>query len=237
MPILEARQLGKRFGEVVALEGLDLAVDAGEVLCLLGANGAGKSTTLGLFLGFLAPTTGLALVDGVVVHEQPEVTRQALGYLPEVVHLYPHLTAVETLRFFRDLAGHPAGTADMSDTLLRAGLEARAHHARVATFSKGMRQKLALAIALQKQARAYLLDEPLSGLDPQAANELVTALRQLAQSGAAVVVVTHDIFRAQQMATRIGIMRQGRLCQLLDARSLDAPQVEALYHQHLRDLP
>lgn len=237
MPLLQALQLGRRFGEVVALEALDLQVDAGEVLCLLGANGAGKTTTLNLFLGFLAPTSGEARVEGVSVNTQPQATRQHLGYLPEVVQLYPHLSGIETLQFFRDLAGLPRHADELPGLLLQTGLPADAHHARVATYSKGMRQKLALAIALQKRARAYLLDEPLSGLDPQAANELVTVVKQLAANGAAVVVVTHDIFRAQQMATRIGIMRRGRLCQLLDARQLDAPELEAIYIRHLRDLP
>lgn len=234
--VLEACGLSKNYGTATALSDLDLAVSAGEVVCLLGANGAGKSTTLNLFLGFLAPSAGEARVCGRVVHEDVSVARAKLGYLPEVVQLSPLLTGIETLHYFNDLS-RPASLTDAAAgaALSRVGLPAAAHGQRVGEYSKGMRQKLGLAIALAKDARAFLLDEPLSGLDPKAANELVALLRSMADGGMAVLAVTHDIFRAQQMANRIGIMRQGQLVDLVSASSMTAQEIEALYAHHLRD--
>lgn len=237
MSLLEAEDLGRRYGDTIALEALNLAVDAGEVVCLLGANGAGKTTTLNLFLGLLAPTSGQALVDGCAVHEDPQAARAVLGYLPEIVQLYPTLTGTETLRYFHDLAGRARLEPEaLSNQLRDVGLQSDAHERRVATYSKGMRQKLGLAIALSKGARALLLDEPWSGLDPKAANELVALVRRLAGEGSAVLAVTHDIFRAQQVADRIGIMRQGRLVDTVDPRTMSARQIEELYVHHLRDV-
>lgn len=235
--MLETRALCKRYGDQVALDALDLKVDSGEVVCLLGANGAGKTTTLNLLLGFLAPTSGEARVDEVVVQSDPQAARARLGYLPEVVQLYPLLSGLETLRYFADLSGRPRPADDELHRMLsQVGLQRDAHGRRVAGYSKGMRQKLGLAIALSKGARALLLDEPLSGLDPKAANELVALVRRLAADGHAVLAVTHDIFRAQQMADRIGIMRQGRLVDMLDPRAMSAAEIEALYVHHLRDV-
>ncbi len=237
MPVLKATDLGKRYGDIVALDGLNLAVEAGQVVCLLGANGAGKTTTLNLFLGFLQPTAGEARVAGRIVHDDPAGARAVLGYLPEVVQLYPLLSGIETLRYFNDLSGQPVLLpADATAALQRVGLPQAAHASRVGTYSKGMRQKLGLAVALAKGAQALLLDEPLSGLDPKAANELVALVRSLAADGTAVLVVTHDIFRAQQMADRIGIMRLGQLSELLDAATIDARGLEDLYIHHLRDV-
>lgn len=236
MPLLQTVDLGKRYGDVVALEGLNLSVAPGEVFCLLGANGAGKTTVLNLLLGFLKPSSGQARIDGRNVHDDPQAARAQLGYLPEVVQLYPTLTGLETLRYFNDLAQRPhLADAAVRDTLIRVGLPQSAHARRVEGYSKGMRQKLGLAVALSKGARALLLDEPLSGLDPKAANELVALTRNLAADGAAVLAVTHDIFRAQQMADRIGIMRQGHLVDTVDSRAMSAQEIENLYIHHLRD--
>ncbi|MDO4709353.1 MAG: ABC transporter ATP-binding protein [Pseudomonadota bacterium] len=237
MPLISTHGLGKRYGQQIALEALDLSVDAGEVVCLLGANGAGKTTTLNLLLGFLAPSSGEARIDGHNVHQDPEAARALLGYLPEVVQLYPLLTGLETLRYFIDLSERPCpGQAELQAMLERVGLQRDAHGRAVGQYSKGMRQKLGLAIALSKGARALLLDEPLSGLDPKAANELVALVRALAVEGHAILAVTHDIFRAQQMADRIGIMRQGRLVEMLNPANMSASEIEALYVHHLRDL-
>ena len=237
MPLLETRALTRRYGHHIALDQLDLVVAAGETVCLLGANGAGKTTTLNLLLGFLAPSSGEARVDGRVVHADPQAARAQLGYLPEVVQLSPGLSGLETLRYFAELSGRPRpGNDDLHAMLDRVGLQRDAHARRVSGYSKGMRQKLGLAIALSKGARALLLDEPLSGLDPKAANELVALVRALAADGHAILAVTHDIFRAQQMADRIGIMRQGRLVDMVDPRTMSAAEIEALYVHHLRDV-
>ncbi|WP_207759310.1 ABC transporter ATP-binding protein [Sandarakinorhabdus cyanobacteriorum] len=233
--VLEARGLTKRYGAALALDGLNLAVAAGETLCLLGANGAGKTTTLNLFLGFTAPTAGAALVDGLVVAEDPAAARARLGYVAEVVSLYPSLSGAENLAFFAGLAGVAVDPARRDAILARLRFPADAILRPAGTYSKGMRQKLGLAIALMKEARVILLDEPLSGLDPAAANDLVGVLRETAAGGVALLISTHDIFRAKEVASRIGIMRHGRLVAMIDPASLSAGELEHMYLTHMAE--
>jgi ABC-2 type transport system ATP-binding protein len=233
--LLEARALTKRYGEVLALDHLDFSVVAGETLCLLGANGAGKTTTLNLFLGFAAPTSGQALVAGHDVAASPVAARQALGYVAEVVSLYPTLSGAENLAFFAGLAGRPVDPVGRDAILDRLRFPVGAIDRPAGTYSKGMRQKLGLAIALMKGAQAILLDEPLSGLDPAAANDLVAVLRETAAGGTALLVSTHDIFRAKDVATRIGIMRHGRMVDSIDPASLSGPELEHLYLTHMAE--
>lgn len=233
--LLEARALTKRYGDVVALDRLDLSVGPSEVVCLLGANGAGKTTTLNLFLGFTAPTSGQALVDGRDVAADPAAARAALGYVAEVVALYPLLTGAENLNFFSELAGKRIDPTARDTVLARLRFPDGAIERRANTYSKGMRQKLGLAIALLKGARAILLDEPLSGLDPAVANDLVEVLRDAAAGGTALLVSTHDIFRAKDVANRIGIMRHGRLVDTVDPAALSGRELEQLYLTHMAE--
>lgn len=227
------QQVGKRFDNQVALASLDLQVGTGEVYALLGANGAGKSTTLNLLLGFLRADSGSVRVDGIDPASAPGEARARIAYLPEQVALYPTLSGAENLGYFAALAGHPLQTGELGELLSRAGLPAEAHDRPLAGYSKGMRQKVGIAIALAKQAKVLLLDEPLSGLDPAAANEVTRLLRQVADGGVAVLLATHDLFRARQVADRVGILRRGEKRAELDARSLDGAQLEALYLQHM----
>jgi len=235
-PILEARQLSKRFGAAVALDALDLSVHAGEIVCLLGANGAGKTTTLNLFLGFLQPDGGSACVLGQPVAGNPAAARASLGYVAEIVSLYPRLTGAENLAFFHELCGKPPLVQERRDALLAAlDFPLHAIDRPVGTYSKGMRQKLGLAIAVAKEAHAILLDEPLSGLDPKAANDLVVVLRKLADTGVAMLVSTHDIFRAKELADCICIMAHGRLLEKIQPDALSAMDLEQLYLRHMAD--
>ena len=232
--MLKADKLSKCYGSRLALDHLDLSVGAGEIHCLLGANGAGKSTTIHLFLGFLEPTSGAAYVNGREVAANLAAVRADLAYVPEQVNLYPMLTGLENLVYFTRLAGHPVGrTAGLRDLFDQVGLDRTAADLRVAQYSKGMRQKVGLAIALAKGARALLLDEPLSGLDPQAANEFCVLLRRLADGGSAVLMATHDLFRAKQIGDRIGIMKAGRLVEHLDASEPSHAQLERIYLDHM----
>ena len=235
--MLEVTGVCKRFDGRLVLDDVSLRVDAGEVVCLLGANGAGKTTTLNVLLGFLAVDAGEVRIAGQSAPRELARARQRLGYVPEVVQLYPTLDALETLEYFADMADVPRPDAATAASLLsRVGLQASAHGQRVATYSKGMRQKLALALALVKQAQALLLDEPLSGLDPQAANDFVADMREAASAGMAVLMVTHDVLRAAQVADRIGIMRGGKLIAMLDAREMSGADLERIYIEHLRDV-
>jgi len=234
--MLKAQNLGRRFGDAWALRDLDLHVAPGEIQCLLGANGAGKTTTMNLFLGFLEPSCGVALVDGKEVARDPHAARAQLAYVPEQVSLYPTLSGLENLAYFTRLAGKIGSDPQRLEMLLdRVELPRSAVRLRVERYSKGMRQKVGLAIALAKDARALLLDEPLSGLDPHAANEFCALLRKLAGAGVAVLMATHDLFRAREIASRIGIMRSGRLLDNLVNDGISSSELERIYLARMRD--
>jgi len=215
---------------------LNLNVANGEIVCMLGANGAGKTTTINLFLGFLEPSGGNALVNGVNVQSDKTAARKHLGYVPEQVALYPSLSGLENLEFFMRLSA----AADISERNLRSlldkvGLDQAAATRRVQDYSKGMRQKVGLAIALGKNAQALLLDEPLSGLDPKAANEFCSLLRVLANEGKAVLMATHDLFRAREISDKIVIMKSGKMVASLASSALDNASLEKIYLQHMHD--
>jgi ABC-2 type transport system ATP-binding protein len=234
--VLEAKGLSKSFGGVKALASLDLSVSAGDIICLLGANGAGKTTTINLFLGFLEPSSGEALVDGQNVQADPNAARRKLGYVAEMVALYPSLSGAENIAFFHALSGQPPLKPDARDAILRRlGFPVEAVKRPVQTYSKGMRQKIGIAISVAKGAKALLLDEPLSGLDPASANDLVQVLKQIAADGVALLISTHDIFRAAEIATRIGVMRHGELVEWLDPKALSAKEIETLYLAHMAE--
>lgn len=233
--MLNLQRLSKRFGAHWALQDLDLRVGAGEIQCLLGANGAGKTTTLNLVLGFLAPTSGAAYVNGIEVAGNATRIRAQLAFVPEQVSLYPLLTGLENLVYFTRLSGrYDVSREQLQRYLDQVGLERNAIDERVEHYSKGMRQKVALAIALAKGARALLLDEPLSGLDPKAANEFCALVRELAQDGAAVLMATHDLFRAKELGGRLGIMRAGRLLANLAAADVSHAQLDQIYLDCMR---
>ena len=189
--MLEARALTVRYGDRLVLDGVDFAVSDGEVVALLGANGAGKSTTMRCFLDFVRPTAGAALVDGIDVAREPLRAKARLAYVPDTVMVYDALTGRQNLVFFAGLGSVRLDAATARARLEGAGLPADAADRRVAEFSKGMRQKLGIAIATARGARNLLLDEPTSGLDPESARELMTAVARLRDDGAAVLMATH----------------------------------------------
>jgi ABC-2 type transport system ATP-binding protein len=233
--MLECRQLSKQFQGRLALDALDLQVKGGEVFCLLGANGAGKTTTINLLLGFHVPTSGSVRVDGIDPAAFPLTARQRLAYIPEQVNLYPLLTGLENLAYFTQLARNARySRPELLDYFTQAGLSAEDADRRVAEYSKGMRQKVGIAIALAKQAKALLLDEPLSGLDPKAANEFSTLLLQLRDKGTAVLLATHDLLRARDVGTRVGIMRGGKLLDVRDPTRLTPSELEQVYLDLMR---
>jgi ABC-2 type transport system ATP-binding protein len=221
--------LVKHFGGHRALDGVSFNVAPGELFALLGPNGAGKSTTLACLLGFERPDQGKALIDGIDVAQDGATARTRVAYIPEQVSLYEAFSGVENVAYFAALAGHRASSRDIASLLSRVGLQAEAHHRRTATYSKGMRQKVGIAIALAKQARALLLDEPTSGLDPGAAHEFAQALATLRGDGVAVLMATHDLFRTLQDATTVGIMCEGRLVVQHRGASLSQEALERTY--------
>jgi len=231
--MLEAIDLTKTYGGHDALKGLSLTVSPGDIYCLLGANGAGKTTTINLFLNFIDPTSGSALVCGIDAAKQPLETKKSLAYIPEQVMLYGNLSAIENLRYFARLGGRNYSDTEYREFLRRVGLQEQAIAQRVKEFSKGMRQKVGVAIALAKQAKALLLDEPTSGLDPKASNEFSELLLQLRDDGASILMATHDLFRAKETGTRIGIMREGRLVRELSTTEVSHADVERIYLEHM----
>lgn len=232
--MLQAKSLSKAYGSHVALHPLDLEVRSGEVLCLLGANGAGKTTTLNLLLGFLEPTAGAAYVDGIEVAKDPAGARARLAYVPEVAALYPHLSSRENFHYFVRLSGAERDPREAESLLAKVGFPTEALDRRAGALSKGMRQKVVLAIALARGAKALLLDEPLSGLDPSAANDFVRTLRAASDEGVAVFMATHDVFRAKDCATRVGILKSGRLAGMLETAGLAGAEIERIYLEHMR---
>lgn len=234
--MLQASGLTKRYNGFTALDGLDLTIEPGEIYCLLGANGAGKTTTINLFLNFIPPTAGSARIKGLDVTEHPLETKRLLAYIPETVMLYRNLSGLENLSYFSALAGHDHySRAELLGFLAEAGLAAEAAGRRVSGYSKGMRQKVGIAIARAKQAEALLLDEPTSGLDPKAANEFSNLLRRMSDAGVAVLMATHDLFHAKESGRRVGIMKHGRLVETLWTRDIGHAELEQIYLKHMHD--
>lgn len=227
--MLEAIRLTKRYHDNTALDALSLKVEAGEVYCLLGANGAGKTTTIHLFMNFIAPTSGQALVNGLNAVKQSQKVKEHIAYIPENLQLYPNLSGLENLRFFVGLNKELPSKALLEGLLLSVGLQKDAIHRRVSKYSKGMRQKVGIAIAQAKQAENLLLDEPTSGLDPQASNDFARLIGEMRDQGVAILMATHDLFRAKASGTHIGIMRAGRLVHSMKSEEISLMDLEKLY--------
>jgi ABC-2 type transport system ATP-binding protein len=231
--MLQAKQLTKNYNGYSALKSVSFTVNPGDIFCLLGANGAGKTTTINLFLNFIQPTGGQALINGLDVSSHALETKRQLAYIPESLMLYPNLSGLENLAYFSGLSGHKHTGDELSNLLTEAGLEADAHAKRVSVYSKGMRQKVGVAIALAKNAQVLLLDEPTSGLDPKASNEFSELLAKLKQRGVATLMATHDLFRAKETGTHVGIMKEGELIDLLTTDQINHADLEKLYLKHM----
>lgn len=229
--MLQAISLSKNYQSHQALNQLDLTVKQGEVFCLLGQNGAGKTTTINLFLGFILPSSGKILVNNEEIIATSDQRRKHIAYIPEVVMLYGNLTALENLDHFSKLAGFNYSSHSLVEFLNECGLQNEAHNKHLSGFSKGMRQKVGIAIALAKDAKIFLMDEPTSGLDPKATEEFTQLVKKLAGEGKSILMATHDIFNAVNVATNIGIMRQGKLVHTIKASEITAADLQKLYLQ------
>ncbi|MEM7728589.1 MAG: ABC transporter ATP-binding protein [Pseudomonadota bacterium] len=214
------------------LHGIGFEVPAGSVYALLGGNGAGKSTTLLTLLGFLKPSGGSARVLGRDVSRDIAAVRESIAYLPEAATLYPHLSAYENLGYFLDLAGIDPDRSAIDAALDRVALQSDARGRPMETYSKGMRQKVAIALALLREAPILLLDEPTSGLDPVAIDEFNALVRSLSEEGRTVLMVTHDVYGACQVADRIGLLRRGHMVGQFEAQDgapIDTDTVRAAF--------
>ena len=214
------------------LRGISFAVEPGSVYALLGGNGAGKSTTLLTLLGFLSPDNGTAKVLDTNIQKDVNRLRQQMAYLPEAATLYPHLNAYENLGYFLDLAGKATTRADLDRVLDEVALQSDARSKHMENYSKGMRQKVAIALAILRETPVLLLDEPTSGLDPIAIDEFNALVRTLAKQGKTILMVTHDVYGACQVADRIGLLRHGHLVGSFDAEAgkrIDTKRVHAAF--------
>jgi ABC-2 type transport system ATP-binding protein len=205
--MIHAEGLTRRFGERIAVENLSLEIGEGEVFGFLGPNGAGKTTTVRMLAGLLAPTAGRATVAGVDVRRDPQRVRALVGILTEHPGLYEKLSAWHNLKFYADLHDLPNWEAQIEKYLNLLGLWERRFEP-VGTFSKGMKQKLAIARALLHEPTVLFLDEPTSGLDPESAKTVRDFIAQLASQKRTILLCTHNLYEAEQLCTRIGLIKQ-----------------------------
>jgi len=208
-PLIVAHGVRKHYGTIRAVDGVDLDIRSGELFGLIGHNGAGKSTLFKMMLGLIPPTTGDIRIGGALVTGRDfRAVRRTVGYLPENVVLYDNLTGLETLWLFAKLKGAPP--AEAAPTLERVGL-AHAAKRRVREYSKGMRQRLGFAQALLGKPRILFLDEPTTGLDPEAIRSFYATLRQLRSEGVTTVITSHILAEIQERVDRIAIMTAGKV--------------------------
>jgi ABC-2 type transport system ATP-binding protein len=237
-PMMETCNLTKVYEDgVKAVDDVSFQIHPGEIYTMLGGNGAGKTTTINLFLNLIDPTEGEARVNGIPTHRQPLEAKALMAFVSENVMLYPGFTAIQNLDYFARLGGKTQyKRKDYEDVLMRVGLEEKSHNRRLKGFSKGMRQKCGIAIAILKDAPAILLDEPTSGLDPKAGLEFINLLRTLRGEGKAILMSTHDIFRAKEIADTVGIMDAGRLIMQKKKEELEGADLEELYVKYMGGL-
>ena len=212
-PIIVTKGLSRRFDNQIAVDSLDLCVERGTVFGFLGPNGAGKTTTVRLLNGLLKPSDGQATVLGLDLATDADTIRRQTGVLTETPSLYEALTARQNLRFFGDLYGVDEGQLSkrVDAVLHEFGLADRADD-RVGSYSKGMRQRLALCRALLHEPELVFLDEPTAALDPAAARMVTKVIQQLSQQqGRTVFLCTHNLGEAQRLCDQVGLINQGRL--------------------------
>lgn len=233
--MIQAVDLTKRYEDgLLALDHLNLEIKQGEIYCLLGANGSGKTTVINLFFNFIEPTSGTARINGYDCTREPLKAKKCAAYVPENVMLYGNFSARQNLDFFAKLTGRDGLKKEDCHMVMReVGLPEWSFEKRVKTFSKGMRQKLGIAIAILKQAPALILDEPTSGLDPKAAADFIELLFKLRSEGNAILISTHDIFRAKEMADVVGVLKDGVLITEKTREDVEHEDLEKWYLKYM----
>lgn len=227
--MLNIENIHKTYQDNIALTNLNINIEKGQLYALLGQNGAGKTTTINCCLGFTKPDEGRVLVNNYDPALNYKLARESLAYIPENVNLYGELSGLENLSYFSELTGAKHSESELIRYLERSGLQREAINRRLKGYSKGMRQKVGIAIALAKQAKILLLDEPTSGLDPRASYDFSELLKELIDDGMAILMATHDLFRARDVATHIGVMREGELRAELNPAEISLEELEHIY--------
>ena len=240
--MIETAGLTKQFDDFVAVNSIDLSVREGEVLALLGPNGAGKTTTVRMLAAILKPTAGWARVAGCDTVHDARLVRQMIGLLTEFPGLYLRMRGLEYLDFFGQLQGlTPSQRVERSEYLLKRFELWEARNQRTGEYSKGMRQKLALVRAMLHDPQVLFLDEPTSAMDPHSARLVRDAIIELRRDQRTIVLCTHNLNEAEQLADRIAIIRRGRIVALgtpgeLKSRLLGDPVLELRLAQSLDGL-
>ena len=213
--VIDVQGLTKRYGRAAAVDDISFTVGKGEIFGLLGPNGAGKTTTILMMLGLTDVTAGHVSVMGHDPVREPLQVKRLVGYLPDTVGFYDHMTAVDNLRYTAALIGIPDGERDkrIAAALERVGLN-DVGQKRVGAYSRGMRQRLGLAEILMKDVAIAILDEPTSGLDPHATAELLDMIRTLKRDGVAVLVSSHLLERVQSICDRVALFNSGKIALL-----------------------
>lgn len=210
--VIGAHELGKKYGHVVAVDGLDLQVSKGEVFGFLGPNGAGKTTTIKMLMGMLAPSTGKAEISGMDCFTDRVAVKRVVGYLPDVPVFYDYLRGREILRFIGQMHGIERAELErrQNELMERLGL-AEASEEYAINYSMGMRKKLGLACALVHDPPVLILDEPTNGLDPRASRQIQELIRESAAGGRTIFLSTHLLHMAERLCHRVGIIDRGKL--------------------------
>jgi ABC-2 type transport system ATP-binding protein len=214
-PVITARGLTKRYGEAVVVDAVDFDILKGETFGLLGPNGAGKTTTILMMLGLTEVSAGTVRVAGHDPVREPLAVKRRVGYLPDAVGFYDNMTATENLAYTARLMGFGRDIREqrIADALGRVRLSDVAHK-RVATFSRGMRQRLGLAELVMKGAEIAILDEPTSGLDPQSTHEFLDMIAGLKREGVTVLITSHLLDQVQRLCDRVALFQRGRILML-----------------------
>jgi len=234
--MLKITNLSKKYEDgLLALDNLNLEIREGQIFTLLGANGAGKSTTINLICGFIQPSYGDVVVDGISLKENPLMLRSKIAYLSENVMLYDNFTGYQNLKFFSELAHKKPLKSELEQILDNVGLQREYIHKNISKYSKGMRQKVGIAVALVKDTPLLLFDEPFSGLDPKAAHDLETTLFLLRDKGKTVFLSTHEIFRAKMMSDVTGIMKDGKLVLFKTKKELEQLDLNKIYLDYMEN--
>ena len=212
---VDLKNVVKHYGEILAVDHVNLTLTSGEIFGLLGPNGSGKSTTLKMLLGLVQPDEGSVTVLGMPVQQDPVAVKRMVGYVPEAPRLYEFLTGVEYLDFIGDVYGiQPEDKKSRINEYLKAlQLEGREGDM-INSYSEGMKQKIALISAFLHKPKLLIMDEPLNGLDPRSARIIKDFLQELKRQGVTAILSTHVLEIAQAMCDRIGIMYRGKLLAL-----------------------
>jgi len=219
----------------LALNNLNLDIKSGQIFALLGANGAGKSTTINIICGFIPASSGDVFIDDISMNENPLQLRNKIAYLSENVMLYDNFTGYQNLQYFAKLGKKKMSKSELEDVLIEVGLQNEFIHKNISKYSKGMRQKVGIAIALVKDTPLLILDEPFSGLDPKASFDFEMLLYKLRDKGKTIFMSTHEIFRAKTIADVVGIMKGGNLVMIRTREELENEDLNRIYLDYIED--